>query len=247
MTATWGAIGRIDYTGGVRTNTTIPLPTGSGGVFVAHLVTALATAAPTITVPSGWTQLGTDQIATDGAGFFLRGILATAPGTETNNTFLHASANSEGAIIRVTGAGTLSVDVFSQNAFSAGGGNSVITALGVTPLVANDLLLYIATNWDEAALTPPTGMTERQDSQFIYIASQALGAIAATGNKTNGPNGTNPFVAYLVAVKDVAAAGGRMKVYSGSAWAEKPTKVWTGSAWVEKPVKVWTGSAWVLA
>jgi len=35
-----------------------------------------------------------------------------------------------------------------------------------------------------------------------------------------------------------------MKVWSGSAWAEKPAKVWSGSAWVTKPVKVWTGSTW---
>jgi hypothetical protein len=37
-----------------------------------------------------------------------------------------------------------------------------------------------------------------------------------------------------------------MKVWSGSAWAEKPAKVWSGSAWVTKPVKVWDGSAWVV-
>lgn len=34
------------------------------------------------------------------------------------------------------------------------------------------------------------------------------------------------------------------KVWTGSAWVEKPAKVWSGSAWVAKPVKVWTGSAW---
>ena len=37
-----------------------------------------------------------------------------------------------------------------------------------------------------------------------------------------------------------------MKVWTGSAWAEKPTKVWSGSAWVTRPVKVWSGSAWVV-
>jgi len=38
---------------------------------------------------------------------------------------------------------------------------------------------------------------------------------------------------------------GRLKVWSGSAWVQKPTKVWNGSAWVEKPVKAWNGSSWV--
>lgn len=35
------------------------------------------------------------------------------------------------------------------------------------------------------------------------------------------------------------------KVWSGSAWAQKPVKVWSGSAWVQKGVKTWNGSAWV--
>jgi hypothetical protein len=39
-------------------------------------------------------------------------------------------------------------------------------------------------------------------------------------------------------------ATGRPKVWTGTAWAQKPAKVWTGSAWVEKPAKVWTGSTW---
>ena len=40
---------------------------------------------------------------------------------------------------------------------------------------------------------------------------------------------------------------GRLNVWTGSAWAEKPMKAWSGSAWVEKPVKVWNGSSWVPA
>jgi hypothetical protein len=43
------------------------------------------------------------------------------------------------------------------------------------------------------------------------------------------------------------ASTGLIKVWTGSAWVEKPVKVWTGSAWVAKPLKVWNGTAWVLA
>ena len=43
------------------------------------------------------------------------------------------------------------------------------------------------------------------------------------------------------------AGTGRMKAWSGQAWAEKPVRVWTGSGWQEKPVKVWNGSEWVPA
>lgn len=43
------------------------------------------------------------------------------------------------------------------------------------------------------------------------------------------------------------SGGGKMKVWTGSAWVAKPVKVWNGSAWVEKPLKYWNGSAWVLS
>jgi hypothetical protein len=39
--------------------------------------------------------------------------------------------------------------------------------------------------------------------------------------------------------------GAKVKVWSGSAWVERPVKVWSGSAWVTKPLKVWNGSTWV--
>jgi hypothetical protein len=48
-----------------------------------------------------------------------------------------------------------------------------------------------------------------------------------------------------IETNDAAGGGsGKAKVWSGSAWVEKPAKVWSGSAWVQKPVKTWTGSAW---
>ena len=49
-----------------------------------------------------------------------------------------------------------------------------------------------------------------------------------------------------LAIWQAGAAGGRGKVWNGSAWVEKPVKVWNGSAWVEKPIKFWGGSAWAL-
>lgn len=38
---------------------------------------------------------------------------------------------------------------------------------------------------------------------------------------------------------------GLVKVWTGSAWAEKPAKYWNGSAWIQKPARYWNGSAWV--
>jgi hypothetical protein len=51
----------------------------------------------------------------------------------------------------------------------------------------------------------------------------------------------------MIALRPAPDLGGQIKVWNGSAWAEKSVKVWNGSAWVTKPAKVWNGSAWVLA
>ena len=57
--------------------------------------------------------------------------------------------------------------------------------------------------------------------------------------------GKNPIL-YINGINNVAAPSvpGRPKIYTGSAFAQKPAKIWTGSAWVEKPVKIYTGSVW---
>jgi hypothetical protein len=58
-------------------------------------------------------------------------------------------------------------------------------------------------------------------------------------------DGTGTAAAYFDSVNiPGVAVGGRPKVWTGAAWANKPAKVWSGTAWVEKPVKVWTGSVW---
>lgn len=35
-----------------------------------------------------------------------------------------------------------------------------------------------------------------------------------------------------------------LKLWTGSAWVQKPVKVWSGSTWVTKPLKSWSGEAW---
>lgn len=57
----------------------------------------------------------------------------------------------------------------------------------------------------------------------------------------------NPGGGFGVALSSAPPSGGLIKVWTGSAWVEKPVKVWTGSAWVQKPVKFWSGSAWIDA
>jgi hypothetical protein len=73
-----------------------------------------------------------------------------------------------------------------------------------------------------------------------YVIGGALGAIFLADE------GGRDFITPAAFLAGEPAAGGvpGVKVWSGSAWVEKPAKVWTGSAWTQKPVKTWSGSAW---
>lgn len=95
-----------------------------------------------------------------------------------------------------------------------------------------------------------------EDAIYLY-KNGVFQATAAIGDVINGTKGAiNPRTAlYTDWARDIkfgtfitpAAAGGLAKVWSGSAWAEKPVKVWSGSAWAAKPVKIWNGSTWVAS
>lgn len=213
MTATYGAIGRIDY--GSRTNTAIPYPAspGSGDFLVLLHITANSGAAVSATLPGDFSALGSAQTGQDSGGFGWRLIMGTkvADGSETGNaTCTHASTSSEGMIVRIDGSNTLSVDAFSQAQRTPPTTFTNQNAVGatITTTVTDALLLYFRLNWDEVALTPPTGMTERQDSQFLYLATEALSASGATGTRSSGPSNANPWFANMIAIKDVAGGGG---------------------------------------
>jgi hypothetical protein len=61
-------------------------------------------------------------------------------------------------------------------------------------------------------------------------------------------NVRDPGAAFNIKLTDVVGSStGKVKVWTGSAWVEKPIKIWSGSAWVEKPLKYHNGSSFVLA
>jgi hypothetical protein len=69
---------------------------------------------------------------------------------------------------------------------------------------------------------------------------------------TPGPNavmgaGFLDQILCAVNITDVISGpqGAKNKVWSGSAWVEKPMARWDGSAWVQEAPKVWSGTAWV--
>lgn len=242
MTATYGTFSNTTYTGRVNTTITAPTSIANGNfLFLGHITVNPSGAAVTQTLPAGFTQIGTRQTGVEGTVQY--GVVMgykIASGESGDYTVTHASSNSQGLMLRVTGSQRLTIDFFTQNSGPSGVG-VVTTATGLTPSVTDALLLMLGINWNAAALTPPTGMTERLDSTLLYFCSQALASGAATGNKTyNQSTGTPPWFANLISIRDTS--GPYVKV--AGVW--KPVVPWVKVSGVWKPARAFvrTGGVW---
>jgi hypothetical protein len=145
---------------------------------------------------------------TDSAGFNGRlNVLWKRAAFESGSyTFAHSSASSQGLLIAVSGAVTSGspIDASTPNT----GAGTTTTALSVTTTSANDLLFYIAHDWEgTGGLSPPTGFTERFDS-LIYAADALQASAGASGNKTQANANTTgaPWAAWLIALKETASS-----------------------------------------
>lgn len=217
MVAAFRSIASVTYAS--RTNTTVTPPSGivNGDILIAVIFCGAAGSVPAVTLPSGFTIISTPTVVADTGSFTGRLTLAwkRAASESGNYVFTHAACSTQAYVAAYSGAiaSGSPIDVSSSNssgnAPTIGGVGQTTTALSVTPTPADDLLLYIAHDWNgTGTLTPPTGMTERFDS-LVYTADQALSSSSATGDRiqTNG-NGASgePWAAWLVALK--AATGG---------------------------------------
>lgn len=215
MAAAFRSIASTTYAS--RTNTTVSAPAGivNDDILIAAIFVGASGSSPAVTPPSGFTLIGTPTVVADGTSFTARfSIYWKRAASESGSyTFTHAAGSSQAIIVAVSGAlaSGSPIDVSSSNSLTnpGSGGNTAI-ATGVTTTGADDLLLYVAHDWEGlGALSPPSGMTERFDG-LVYAASQALTASGATGNKTqtngNAASGM-PWAAWLVAIKSAAAGG----------------------------------------
>jgi hypothetical protein len=109
---------------------------------------------------------------------------------------------------------------------------------------------FVAGKVSEDGLVDNVGWSGNNYTELLYTIGMAMTLANATTLRFRIlRNGVTTFMIYSVTptISIIAPAGGLIKVWSGSAWVDKPVKVWTGAAWVQKPVKVWSGSAWVLS
>lgn len=204
---------------------------------------------------------GVPPVITDSLG----GTWTLVPGSAIDNGNINGSVyyqdiGASPAAMTVTatstGATQVGIQCFDFTGHSADLSNFSfnINAAGdptvVLPSVPAAASFGIATCLINAGGTPtafPTGYSQVYQVQVATNLRMCLFTDATSAGQTQAwvSPGTDS-IAYGLEIKEAAAVtGGLLKVWNGSAWAEKPVKVWNGSAWQTKPGKIWNGSAWV--
>lgn len=183
------------------------------------------------------------------SAFTLSGTVRLNLRLHESNTNANAGARAELAVCNEDGSGAVVWGAINLvDAVGLGG----TAASGTSPTGELTAVQIAVRSWISG---PDLAITNGQRLRLrCYINDIATTQIAAGFTATltyNGPtanaSGDSRIQLPQTVTEYVAPAGGKIKVWNGSAWVEKPMKVWNGSAWVEKPVKFWNGSSWVLS
>lgn len=168
---------------------TPPTSVSLDGEFIICTAGVLSPAvAPTIATPAGWRLEATSgSLPIAGGVINVRAHVFTkiSTGVESNVTL---NAGVTAAITYVWGSYPNPEDrlFFAQAAFAAGGPSTSAVMSAITTTAANSLLVGFITQGVAQSSTPPSGMTEREDSATFGIAyADVIQASAGTtGTKT---------------------------------------------------------------
>jgi hypothetical protein len=220
---------------------------------VAYRATAM-TVKPTITDSAGltWTEMGNVKASvfvnpdlwTVG---WISSTIGASPPAMTVTVAQTGAAGVTACVLSVLAADTdgTVVQVAYGEDLAAGDPSYTFAA---TPGASN---LVIGCNWHGGgnSIAKPAAYTDLFNLTPTNLTVRRVEVHYDNTSAAKGPNqsiSTNVrSIVMAVELGFAAAPSGRAKVWSGSAWVQKPAKVWSGSAWVAKPVKIWNGSAWV--
>jgi hypothetical protein len=209
-----------------RTNSTLAAPASrpDGDVLVAVLV-AGAAASPTVTPPSGFTEVPGYPIhygAADPWYVDVHVYTKIASGESGDYLFTHSAAGTEGLVYSVGGVDTGTPA--SPTPTKATGTGFTSTAPTITTARDGSLVLWVGACWDAAGpAVPPTGSTPTFTEDYDagaggigYFASGVLAVAGATGNEavtTSNLYSYSPWGAGLVCIQ--AAASGDTRSGTG--------------------------------
>lgn len=183
----FGAVGtNFDATSG-QVNRTFAYPAGvsAGDILIVHWYEEGT--ATTVTPPSGWVEIGTGTAST-GSVHRHRLFWKRAVGGESGSVaFSHSSLYCGGYMSRWTGCIATGTPFETQGgSANAGSSSSSTSAPAVSDITdgPNRLLVYCAMSFSGGTWTPPSGFTERNDTntESGSIASKVQATAGATGS-----------------------------------------------------------------
>ena len=201
-----------------RTNTVIPAAAlgtiTNGDLLLLLFMGGAATEAPDPTAPTGFTICpGSWPIDVTQGTFNMeyRAYYKLASSESGDYTVTHATASSQGAILRFSGtAQTNPINPTPTINFQTDPGSvENSTAPGLTTLVDGCMIVWNGFSWGDTTtdLTPPAGttptFTERLDTTLMYVATGIMTTAGATGDKSmaNNSNTGNPWGASLISIE----------------------------------------------
>ena len=212
--AAWSAVAFVNAQSaspGVTNSLSIGTTNPAAGQIMLAQVSVRGGSAIAITAPAGWTLINrTNNSTTLAQALYYRLSGGSEPSSYTW-TF-NASNYAAGGILVFSGVDTANpVDVWSSR---SNGSSNNVTANGVTTTVGNAMLVGLITNADgRSNFKPPTGMTERYDTQSgsgqdnaVAISTfDAVQVVAgASGDKVATATASVVSVAHLVALRPAA-------------------------------------------
>lgn len=169
-----------------------PTNTADGDLLLAYAL--FRNTGATITAPSGWTLIGTQEVAAFTEAVFYRAIPSAASETATSYTFSTSSTSGRSNLIiaRVTGV-NLTTPLQATGAWAVGSSGVVtmasLTATGPAQLVAvasrnNGSGTTSPATWSGSLVTAASVLSGTGSVTETYIAQQAIAASGATGTRT---------------------------------------------------------------
>lgn len=215
-------------------------------------------------VSAGWTDIfGVQYSGSTGSGLIrFRGWWKYKTAGETTVTvpnLYNVSSGGGYSLNALSGVDqTTPFDITPTTAQLTNGGNgSSINPAAVTPVTPGSMVVTTAYNWSSSGTSSHSFAAPfSQFPMVTYLNTgttnkvyQRIGYLSWTSGVVDAAISSNFEETWLTATVVIRAdplyRSGRVSVWNGTAWVDKPAKVWNGTAWVTKPVKTWDGSSWI--
>lgn len=186
----------------IGTNVTVNVPSGvaNGHGLIAN-IGFTGGSGVTVTPPAGWTLIRRDDNGTTLGNALYARIANSEPASYTWT--LSSSQNNSGSMIAYSNVDQ--ANLIGANGGQANASSTNVTAPSITTLYESSVVLYFGGVLSVATYTPPSGYTERLDTNSASFADQVFSTPGATGTATAVATSAGVSLAALIEIRAAPA------------------------------------------